>query len=62
MGVPCPTPNSSPQTPSSSPSQDPSVISNKRLGLIGLVDYPDEDSDEEEEEEIPNAKRPRLST
>ncbi|XP_048734187.1 serine/threonine-protein phosphatase 4 regulatory subunit 3A-like [Ostrea edulis] len=62
MGMPCPTPNTSPQTPTSSPNQDPSVISNKRLGLIGLVDYPDEDSDEEDEEEIPNAKRPRLST
>lgn len=31
--------------------------------LIGLVDYPDEDSEEDEEdEETPSAKRPRLST
>ena len=36
-----------------------------QTGIVGLVDYPDEDSDEEEEEEdedLPSSKRPRLST
>ena len=32
-------------------------------GLVGLVDYPDEDSDEEDEEnEAPSPKRARLVT
>ena len=32
-------------------------------GLVGLVDYPDEDSDEEDDEnEAPSPKRPRLVT
>jgi hypothetical protein len=32
--------------------------------MVGLVDYPDEDSDDEDEEDgvLPAAKRPRLST
>ena len=32
--------------------------------LVGLVDYPDEDSDDDEEEETlaPSAKRPRIGT
>lgn len=37
-----------------------------QTGLIGLVDYPDEDSDEDEEESGdslgPSPKRPRLVT
>ncbi|VDI30748.1 serine/threonine-protein phosphatase 4 regulatory subunit 3A-like isoform X1 [Mytilus edulis] len=55
--IPCPTPNSSPITPSEK------ALAAKRAGLVGLVDYPDEDSDEEEEDsETPTAKRPRLAT
>ncbi|XP_064601832.1 serine/threonine-protein phosphatase 4 regulatory subunit 3-like [Liolophura sinensis] len=33
-----------------------------KTGRVGLVDYPDEDSDEEEEEDSIPAKRPRLAT
>lgn len=53
--LPCPTPNSSPIAEK--------ALSGKRAGLIGLVDYPDEDSDEDEEDtDTPTAKRPRLAT
>jgi len=39
------------------------LTSDLQAGLVGLVDYPDEDSDEEEEDsETPSAKRPRLAT
>jgi hypothetical protein len=34
-------------------------------GIVGLVDYPDEDSEEEEEDNdsgLPSSKRPRLSS
>ena len=43
------------------------LLSHYVLQLVGLVDYPDEDSDEEDEEEeeeesVTASKRPRLST
>lgn len=49
------------------PSEEKSVVT-KKPGLVGLVDYPDEDSEEEEEDEdeaelnAPSSKRPRLAT
>jgi protein phosphatase-4 regulatory subunit 3 len=54
-------------TPFSSPTDDSkkaASVETKKPGLIGLVDYPDEDSEEEEEEEenLPAAKRQRFST
>ncbi|XP_033734679.1 serine/threonine-protein phosphatase 4 regulatory subunit 3A-like isoform X2 [Pecten maximus] len=59
---PCPTPNCSPNVPMS-PVEKANTITAKRPTLVGLVDYPDEDSDEEEEdEEAPSAKRQRLAT
>ncbi|XP_064623783.1 serine/threonine-protein phosphatase 4 regulatory subunit 3-like [Lineus longissimus] len=42
-----------------------SVATSRKPGMVGLVDYPDEDSDDDEEDEdgvLPAAKRPRLST
>jgi len=74
---PTPAPNSSPvnspesrtahqnKTPFSSPVTEDK--NSKKAGLVGLVDYPDEDSEEEEQEEdddssVPANKRPRLST
>ncbi|KAK3093571.1 hypothetical protein FSP39_017545 [Pinctada imbricata] len=62
VGTPCPTPNCSPQTPTSSPQTDQNSITQKRPGLVGLVDYPDEDSEEEDEDEVPTAKRQRIAT
>ncbi|XP_074643917.1 serine/threonine-protein phosphatase 4 regulatory subunit 3-like [Tubulanus polymorphus] len=41
------------------------AVTTRKPGLVGLVDYPDEDSDEEDEEgggDLPAAKRPRLVT
>ncbi|KAK3588874.1 hypothetical protein CHS0354_025858 [Potamilus streckersoni] len=66
-GTPCPTPNTSPSSPLSSREEkvNSAVSAAKRPGLVGLVDYPDEDSDEEEEDPDtlgPSAKRPRLAT
>ncbi|XP_052767178.1 serine/threonine-protein phosphatase 4 regulatory subunit 3A-like isoform X3 [Mya arenaria] len=63
------TPTGSCPTPASSPVTTPSAnnaIHGKRPG-IGLVDYPDEDSDEEEEDETsenigPSPKRQRIAT
>ncbi|XP_071079163.1 serine/threonine-protein phosphatase 4 regulatory subunit 3A-like isoform X2 [Haliotis cracherodii] len=56
--APPPTPDCS---PNSSPQLKPNAIAKKPL--VGLVDYPDEDSDEEEDETIlPSPKRARLGT
>jgi len=58
--------NSPSKTPFSSPVDDEQLsgVQTRKPGLIGLVDYPDEDSDEEEEEDdsVPVKKRPRLSS
>ncbi|XP_013414069.1 serine/threonine-protein phosphatase 4 regulatory subunit 3A isoform X2 [Lingula anatina] len=56
-------PNGTP-TPPKEEVKPNNVVTNKPL--VGLVDYPDEDSDEEEEEadqsSMPAAKRPRLAS
>jgi len=58
--------NSPSRTPFSSPVDDgqQTGVQARKPRLIGLVDYPDEDSDEEEEENdsAPVNKRPRLSS
>lgn len=60
-GTPCPTPNSSPSSPLITKEDKSAPFQPKRSGLVGLVDYPDEDSDEEDDEnEAPSPKRPRL--
>lgn len=61
-------PSSSPGRPTTPPSQENNPpVSTKRPGIVGLVDYPDEDSEEDDNAEdpdtaVPPAKKPRLST
>ncbi|XP_050407275.1 serine/threonine-protein phosphatase 4 regulatory subunit 3A isoform X1 [Patella vulgata] len=59
--LPTPTPQTS---PNNSPMVDKTNAVTKKPGLVGLVDYPDEDSDEEEETDpiAPSAKRARIGT
>ncbi|KAL8561130.1 Serine/threonine-protein phosphatase 4 regulatory subunit 3 [Nucella lapillus] len=75
LATPTPAPAPAPQTstltpaPAASPPHTPVDQTNtvtKKPGLIGLVDYPDEDSEEEEEEDEdvigPSPKRPRIGS
>ncbi|XP_060552495.1 serine/threonine-protein phosphatase 4 regulatory subunit 3A-like isoform X1 [Ruditapes philippinarum] len=65
-GSACPTPAGSPATPIRDDKVN-NTLQGKRPGIIGLVDYPEDDSDEEEEDSSdaalgPSPKRQRLAT